>query len=286
MGYLRTRLGRWFYEDVEPDRDRGAASGHPTIVLLHSLLCDGGMWRGQVRPLSKLGRVVILDGPGHGKSEVPPPFDLEDHARATFDAFQELRIARAVMVGLSWGGMVSMRMALMRPRQIAAMVLLDTSADGTLLRERMEYRALCLLARYAGLPPGLVRRKIVPLMFAPGTEAHKPALVDEFVRSLGGYPRLGLTRATTAVSIDRPSILERLREITVPTLVGYGVHDAATPAEHSRRIASRIPGAVMVPFEKAGHLSALECPEEVNASLVPFVAEHLASALGLPSMSS
>jgi 3-oxoadipate enol-lactonase len=271
--YVQTRLGRWFYEESGERRGENDAS----IVLLHSLLCDGGMWRGQVGPLSELGRVVVIDSPGHGKSEVPPPFTLDDHARAMTDAFEALRIPRAVMVGLSWGGMISMRLALLRPELVAAMVLLDTSADGTLLRERIEYRLLVGLSRRIGLPPALLRSKVVPLMFSETARRRQPALVDEFVRTLSGYPREGTARATMAVSIDRPSILEEIRRIRVPTLVGYGEDDTATPGDHSRRIAARIDGAKLVTFPKAGHLSALEAPALVNAHLVPFVKEHLAA---------
>ena len=72
MAYVRTRLGRWFYEE------RGAASSAkaPAVVLWPSLLCDGGMWRYQIEPLAALGRVLVVDPPGHGKSDVPPPFSL------------------------------------------------------------------------------------------------------------------------------------------------------------------------------------------------------------------
>ena len=274
MAYLRTRLGRWFYEDLP--KEGSPAQGEPTIVLLHSLLCDGSMWRGQVAPLRALGRVVVFDGPGHGKSEAPPPFTLEDHARTLVEAWDELKIARAVVVGLSWGGMLGMRIALQRPERLAAMALLDTSADGTLFRERLEYRAMCAITRRVGLPPYLLRKKIVPLMFAARTREKAPELVEEFVRTLGGYPRVGLTLAATAVSIERPSILERLREIKVPTLVGYGEEDIATPPDHSRRIASRIAGSRLVPFPGAAHLSALEAPVLVNDAIVPFVREHIA----------
>jgi pimeloyl-ACP methyl ester carboxylesterase len=276
MAYLRTRLGRWFYEDLEKEGAR--QEGEPTLVLLHSLLCDGSMWRGQVAPLRALGRVVVLDGPGHGKSEVPPPFTLEDHARTLVEAFDALAIPRALVVGLSWGGMLAMRIALTHPERLAAMVLLDTSADGTLFRERIEYRAMCAIARRVGLPPYLVRKKIVPLMFAARTRETAPALVDEFVRTLGGLPREGVTLAATAVSIDRSTILERLREINVPTLVGYGAEDVATPPDHSRRIGGRIRGSEVVPFAGAGHLSALEAPGIVNAAILPFVREHMARA--------
>ena len=92
MSYVRTRLGRWFYEE----RGTVKRSGDPVIVLWHSLLFDGGMWKRQIEPLSALGRVVVFDGPGHGKSEVPPTFSLEDNADAMTDAFAELGIDKCV----------------------------------------------------------------------------------------------------------------------------------------------------------------------------------------------
>ena len=101
MSYVRTRLGRFFYEE----RGTPRSAGDPAIVLLHGLLFDGGMWRGQVEALSAVGRVVVIDGPGHGKSEPPPRFMMEEHADALLDALGDLGIARALIVGLSWGGM-------------------------------------------------------------------------------------------------------------------------------------------------------------------------------------
>jgi 3-oxoadipate enol-lactonase len=271
MAYVRTRLGRWFVEEAGEQKKPGDA----TILLLHSLLCDGGMWRGQIGPLSELGRVVVLDAPGHGKSDVPPAFTLEDHARALTDAFRPLGIDRALVVGLSWGGMVAMRLALGEPDKLRAMVLLDTSADGTTLRERLEYRALCVVARRIGLPPRLVHDTVVPLMFSPTTLREQPELAVELVRTVSGYPREGVTRAVTAVSIDRPAILDRLREIKTPTLIGVGEDDKAFPPHVSRQIASRIAGSTLVYFKDAGHLSALENPKAVNEQLLPFVEEHL-----------
>jgi 3-oxoadipate enol-lactonase len=271
MAYVRTGLGRWFFDDVGEPKAKGDA----VMVLLPSLLCDGGMWRGQVGPLAALGRVVVIDGPGHGKSEVPPRFTLEDHARALLQAFDQVAIDRAIIVGLSWGGMLAMRVAISHPERLAAMVLLDTSADLPSLRQRFEYRALVAFVRRFGVPPIILRRQIVPMMFSPATLSRDPELVDDFVRTVGGFSADGLVRTAEAVAIERKSVLEALRTVTLPTLVGYGADDTATPPVHSRRIASRVAGATLVTFDGAGHLSALEAPLAVNAAIVPFVREHI-----------
>jgi pimeloyl-ACP methyl ester carboxylesterase len=78
-----------------------------------------------------------------------------------------------------------------------------------------------------------------------------------------------------AVVIQRKDILPRLRDIRVPTLVACGREDRATEPVHSERIAAAIPGARLAWIEQAGHITALEQPEAVNALLVPFVRDQL-----------
>jgi 3-oxoadipate enol-lactonase len=266
MPYVRTRLGRWFYEE------RGAAkAGAPTIVLWPSFFCDGGMWRGQIEPLSALGRVLVFDGPGHGKSEVPPAFTLEDNTDALVDAFDELGVEKAVMVGLSWGGMIGMRLALRHARRVGALALLDTNAEAEDRGRAIKYRVMASFARRFGMPRALVDSQVVPLFFSERTLAARPELVDRFVRAAYGFPREGTARVALAVLVRRKDILGRLDAIRVPTLVLCGADDRATEVLHSQRIAERISGARLAIIQGAGHLSALERPDAVNEELVPFV---------------
>jgi pimeloyl-ACP methyl ester carboxylesterase len=69
--------------------------------------------------------------------------------------------------------------------------------------------------------------------------------------------------------------VDRLGAIKAPTLVVSGREDRVTPPSHSETIASHIAGARLEWIEGAGHMSAFERPEAVNAKLVPFVREHL-----------
>jgi 3-oxoadipate enol-lactonase len=273
MSYVRTRLGRWFYEE------RGIARrpGDPAVVLWPSLLFDGGMWKHQVEPLSALGRVVVFDGPGHGKSEVPPPFSLEDNADALTDAFGELHIDKAVFVGLSWGGMVGMRLALRHPERVRALALLDTNAEAEERLRRVKYRAFISFGRRFGIPKLLADAQLAPIYFAEGTRARQPELIDRWVRTVNGFSRDGIARASLAVVVHRKDILARLGSIRAPTVVLCGREDRATEPVHSERIAAAIQGAKLVLIDGAGHVSALEQPEAVNETLVPFVASQLGS---------
>jgi 3-oxoadipate enol-lactonase len=267
MPYVRTRLGRWFCEE------RGVAKRprDPVIVLLHGFLFDGRMWKGQVEPLSALGRVIILDGPGHGRSEAPPRFSLEDHADAMLDVFAELAVERAVFVGLSWGGMVAMRMGLQHGERVAALALLDTSAERDPPALRVRYRILTAFARRYGLPPVLEDREAAPKLFSDGFRRERPDLVEAYMRAARGFEREGISRASLAVLVKRTEIAHKLAHIHAPTLVMCGSEDRAQPVARSETIARGIPGANLVVIDGAGHMSAIEQPAKVNEHLVPFV---------------
>ena len=266
MPYVRTRLGRLYYDE----RGEARRGGDPAIVLLHGLLFDGGMWRGQVEPLSALGRVIVIDGPGQGKSEPPPRFTLEEHADAMLDALGDLDIARALIVGLSWGGMVGMRLALQHPAKVAGLALMDTSAGREHLAKRVRYRALVALHRRVGLPHGLYMKDVAPLLFTARTLQQRPELIESTYRRTMGFDRGGVARASLATVVHRTSILDKLDRIRVPTLVMCGREDLATTPDQSEAIAHGIPGARLVMFEGVGHMSALEDPDAVNHELVPF----------------
>lgn len=268
--YVSTRLGRWYYEEHgKPRRD-----GDAVIVLWPSFLTDGGMWDAQVGPLSDLGRVLVFDGPGHGHSETPPPFSLDDNARALLDALDALGAKRFVMGGLSWGGMVGMRLAVLAPERVTALALLDTSAAPEMRRNRIQYRAMLSTFRRVGFPSWLAELRILPRFFSDRTLHERPEIAQRFWRDAVGFSREGVYKAGKAI-FQRADFRSELPRVRAPTLVLCGAEDRATPPDRSREIASAIPGAELVLVEGAGHLSTIEQPEKVNASLVPFAKRHV-----------
>jgi pimeloyl-ACP methyl ester carboxylesterase len=274
MAYVRTRLGRWFYEE----RGKAKRAGDPPILLLHGVLFDGGMWRGQVESLAALGRVIVIDGPGHGKSEAPPRFSLEDHADAlAIDAFNELKIPKAILIGHSWGGMVAMRAAIQHPMQVAALALVDASAEPESLTDKVKNRAMVSFGRRYGLPRWLIDSEVAPRLFGPKTLRERPEIVDAFARTVNGYDRDGLARAALAVVVHRIDVTAKLRGVAAPTLVICGKQDNATVPAKSEALAAKIHGAKLEWVEDSGHMSPIEQPAVVARLLEAFVRERLAA---------
>ncbi|CAN5572259.1 alpha/beta fold hydrolase [soil metagenome] len=268
--YVTTRLGRLFYEEA----GASASADAPAIVLWHSFLCDGGMWDGQVAALGGLGRVIVFDGHGHGKSDAPPAHTLEEGADALLEALTALKVKRAALVGLSWGGMLAMRIALREPERVAALALLDTSASPELIAKQLKYRLMLSTFRRLGLPRRIVDRQVVPLMFAHATRAARPDVIARWTTDLEGFSREGVYQTGRAI-FWREDIVPKIGQIKAKTLVLCGAEDVALPPDRSRIIAERIEGSKLVLVPNAGHLSTMDAPSAVTAELVAFLRDAL-----------
>ena len=239
------------------------------IVLGHSFLCSGEMWTHQLDGLSERARVVNVDYRGHGRSGlVRKPLSLYDLVDDVVAVLDDLGIERAIWAGLSIGGMVSLRAALTHPDRVAGLVLMDTHAGAETAFKKLKYRVLGLGTKLFGIGPLLP--SVLPLMFGRTTRSGNPALVAEWAQRFKTLDVPSMLHGIHALN-TRDSVVSRLGEIRVPSLVVVGEEDKALPPVLSREIAAAIPDAELVVVPGAGHLSALEQPDAVNTALFSFL---------------
>lgn len=254
-----TRL--WFEETGSGDA--------PPAVLTHSLLLDSSMWEAQVPALSEDRRVLNVDVHGHGRSDDPGRWTLEEAASDLARLLEEEDAAPAHWVGLSMGGMIGMRLALQRPDLLESLVLLDTSArpEG----RRVLHQAFAWAVRIGGRP---VARALTPYvagqMFSPGY-AHRAEAIRWKRLPLEMAPR-ELFHACLAV-FRRGDVTDELGEVDLPALVIVGTEDRATPPPLAGELAEALPRARLERVEGAGHLSAIEAPDEVTGLVTAFLDE-------------
>jgi 3-oxoadipate enol-lactonase len=261
---IDTRCGRLFVDVRGNDRS-------PTICLWHSLLADGGMWDATVAALESRYRVVNIDAPGHGRSApTKHAYTMDDSVEAAIEVLGHLGIERCVWVGLSWGGMVGMRLALRAPSLLAGMVLFDTNAHAESRRKLPSYVVMAAISRRLGTVPILLDR-LEPIFFSRATRESRPAIVRAFRERLSAMDPPSIGHATDAVIFGRKDLRPRLGEIRVPTMVVCGRDDVATPVDRSKTIAEGIPGATLELIGGAGHLSAWERPDEANRLITSFL---------------
>lgn len=249
-----------YFEDV--------GSG-PAIVLGHSFLCSGEMWRPQVGPLSARCRVINVDARGHGRSgPLSEAFDLYEMVADVVAVLDHVGVDRAVWAGLSIGGMVAMRAAITVPDRVAGLILADSHAGPESTYKKLKYRAMALGVKTLGVEPFLTA--ISKLMFGVTTRQRNPELVTVWRQRFGSVDVPSMLLGLGAL-VTRDAVVERLRVVEVPALVIVGAEDVSLPPALSREIADALPNASLVVIPESGHLSALEQPESVTDAMLRFL---------------
>ena len=119
------------FAEVNGQRLRFDDSGGdgPAVVLSHGFLMDREMFEPQVKALAPEHRVITWDERGFGETEFDgQPFTYWDSARDCLGLLDHLGLDDAVLGGMSQGGFLSMRAALLAPERVRALVLIDTQA--------------------------------------------------------------------------------------------------------------------------------------------------------------
>ncbi|MFG3346722.1 alpha/beta fold hydrolase [Streptomyces sp. NPDC048018] len=234
-----------------------AGDGPSTVLLLHSGVCDRRMWDAQFDALAAAGhRVVRCDLRGFGDSPVDRPHVHADDVAALLD---RLGAERAAVVGSSFGGEVALEFAARHPGRAARLALLCAAAPGH--EAGPELRAFfgrenALLA--AGDLPGAVGLN-VDFWLGPDAGAEARELVRRmqaraFELQLAA-PEEYAPRSADVTDAD-------LAAIDVPVLAVTGAHDVPDFRAVATRLAGLLPDARHVELDWAGHLPALERPEE------------------------
>jgi pimeloyl-ACP methyl ester carboxylesterase len=248
-----------------PYDDTGGAE--PVLVLAHGFLMDRTMFEPQVSGLRARHRVVTWDQRGHGEADdAPEPYDYWDLAEDLAALLDHLGVERAVVGGMSQGGFISLRFALLHPDRVAGLVLIDSQAGLELEEKRGEYDIMRSVWDEDG-PSELMGGMVAAIIL--GRYDGSPAWV---ARWLARYPK-GLGHIYSTL-MDRDDITDRLGEIAAPALVLHGDEDVAIPMERAEVMAAGLPGAKGVTVVPRGsHASNLTNPEAVNRAIEEFLAD-------------
>ena len=244
-----------------------------SIVFWPSLLMDGDMWTAQADHFAGDRRVVVVDSPGHGKSEkLTAPFTFDNCARCIVDVLDCLGIERTHFVGNSWGGMIGGTFAAKFPDRVGRAVLMNCTASPARAWQKLEYGALLQMAKVlGGIRPPLTR-SVLKAFLGPTTLRERPDVVA-FVRdSVQAADLQSSAWAVRSVVPRRPDQRALLASVRTPALVVAGAEDATFPNLETKKMADAIPGSSFVVLDGVAHLAALESPALVNSLVEDFLA--------------
>ena len=233
-------------------------------------------FRAQVDAFVAAGhRVVLWDYRGHGRSQAPDREGAYSIDHVVSDLGRVLDWAapgkRAILAGLSFGGLASQHFALAHPERVSALVLIATGpgfknpraqADWLASIERIAQRIE--KSGFAGYTSGPAQTLSIGLQ--PELPAARSAAREIEAQSPRGVALFG-----RRVSGPAPSTIDRLGEIAAPALILVGALDTGY-LRAAEVMSARIPGAKSVTIPDAGHCVNIEQTDAFNRAVLGFLA--------------
>ena len=254
--------------------------GEPTFILLHGFGASLFSWREVTGPLSKFGTVIAYDRPAFGLTERPlewegeSPYGPQAQVDIVVGLMDKLNIEKAILVGNSAGGTISMQVALQHPERVEALILVDAAVYagggapawskfilktpqmnhvGPLIARQLQAQGTEFLKTAFHDPT-----KITPEIFAG---YQKPLQIENWDKALWQL----------TIASEESGLADRVNEISMPVLVITGDDDRIVPTEQSLRLADELPNAELKVIAQSGHLPHEETPVEFMQAVTDFL---------------
>jgi len=258
-------------------RDIGSDRSAPPLLLLHGFSGSANSWGEPLLTRLSVGRrLIAVDLPGHGESEVP-----SDAGRFAFaavvadlaDLLDTLEVAAAVWIGYSMGGRLALGAGLFVPDRVSGLVLESASPGLATESERAERRLSDeLLARriesneigvfvneWEDQPLFMSQQRLATADRAELRRRrmeNRPVALAACLRGLG----TGM----------QPSLWSALEHVSVPTLLIVG-HEDPKFVQTNERMLEALPAARLEVIPDAGHTVHLEQPDAWLTAVESFV---------------
>lgn len=249
------------------------------VLLLHGLGGTKITWLPLLGPLSEGHRLIVPDLPGHGASGKPrAEYSPRFYARALRRFLDELGVERAVVVGNSLGGRITLELALRSPDRVAALAVLDPSVPGFRWRYLMGFTRV-FPARLGAVPFPMRERWmqiVIRRLFAEPDRlppSAYSAAAGEFIRIYrDSTARMAFLSSLRHIVTERPDPFYRsLRRIEQPALVLFGERDRLVSPRLGARLAQSIPNSQFVVLPGIGHVPHFEATEPTLGALSQFL---------------
>ncbi|KPV61628.1 MAG: Proline iminopeptidase [Candidatus Bathyarchaeota archaeon BA1] len=224
------------------------------LLFIHGAGESHKVWEHQIKFFSDL---IAIDLPGHDVGV----------GRRTIDEYvgdvkkfcDERGLKNIVMVGHSMGGAIVQKFTLEHPEYLKAIVLVCTGA---------KLRVTPLILETIKKNYAQAIELITNLAFSKKAPSETKEKAAEEMRNINSEVTYGDFEAC-----DKFNIMDRLKEIKVPTLIICGLEDQLTPVKYSEYLKNNIPNSKLEMIADAGHMVMLEKPKEFNEILEKFIKE-------------
>lgn len=284
-------------ENLIPVRDgalyyQEKGEGTPIIVVHGGPGLDQTYLQPQLFQLSDRYRVIFYDQRGSGKSTQT----ILDTDHINIDQFvddldvlrKQLGIEKVVLLGHSWGGLLTMKYAIAHPENVEAMILVDAApadyaGQKAFLEEHASRRASFeseltplfsydTFAKLNGEEIASLYRKLFSVYFYDPNQVEQLTLIFNPSSAQSGF-KVGDEMQKTFLFQPGIDLLPDLQEIHIPTLIIHGKQDIV-PVWTAHDINNAIHESKLVVIDKSGHFPYIEQPAAFFSEIDEFIKHH------------
>jgi pimeloyl-ACP methyl ester carboxylesterase len=239
-----------------------AGKGDHTIVLVHCWAGNSGFWRDQVPALKDKARLVLVDLPGHGRSDKPhTAYTMDFFASAVLAVMRDAHVDKATLVGHSMGAPIICRVYAQAPQRVEALV----AVDGFLHRPALTAeQARQLVEPFHDANYRTHTTNFINTLFPnPGTEELRGHVLTELLDT----PQYVMAGAMDGMfDLSQPDW--DLKKVNVPILVIAANNPTMWNDEYKTYVHGLSSKTDYRTIEGAGHWLMMEKPAEFNAALI------------------
>jgi pimeloyl-ACP methyl ester carboxylesterase len=241
--------------------------GPRTVILTHGFVMDHDMWSPQVAELAKRHRVIVWDERGHGMTDCRGPFDFWDSASDLMGLLDKVGAEKAVLVGMSQGGWVSLRATLKHPERVEGLVFVDSATQTFPADRAVGLREMGDIWCTEG-PIGEVGDAMFDIQFVDGFDG------SVWLAKWRARPPKDWRLAWDAILnyLAEEPLDERLKDISCPSAIIHGREDTGFPLALAEEMAGWLPQCrELTVIDGANHCTTLTHPDQVNGALLRFL---------------
>lgn len=216
-----------------------------------------------INSVSTYATVYCLDMPGFGDSDEPKnSWNLDNYVTFVIDFIKNQNIKEVDLIGHSNGGKIIIKLMSQKNLNFKVNKIILIGSAGIVHKKT--------LSQNLKIKTSKICKKILELK---PIKAICPNLISKLKNSFGSedYRNASPVMKQTLVQLIDQDIREFLPNITVPTLLIWGVNDVATPISDGEIMEKLIPDAGLIKVENCSHYVFLERPAYVNKIISTFL---------------
>jgi pimeloyl-ACP methyl ester carboxylesterase len=242
--------------------DQGSGS---VVVLIHGFPLTGQIWERVASSLASKHRVITIDLPGFGKSEMPgTDFTIDDIGKQVVALLKSLEIKSCTLVGHSLGGYVALAMINKSTELFSKLILFHSTPHADTEEKKQNRNKVLEFIERNGVVA--FTGAFVPPLFADAANKE----IDN-IRKLAVASSKEAVIGYTKAMRDRPERIAVLQEFHRPVLIVAGEKDSVIPVEALKKLEDVSPTISVKVLAESGHMAMVEKPAESAIIIGDFV---------------